>query len=514
MKKLLNNVFFSKGAAAVFAALAAVTVLLNYSFRFGYVYIDVTLFSGFSMTLFVIMLLNAVLLTALLALRMKNPEITSKKAFCNISVISELLAIVFAIIVIVNFIVGGGESVPVALKLCKELLPLWATVVSLVSVLFIVPKMNNKTVQKGIAICITAVLAVVTYASIFPVTPYKFTSGPVVFDNGKDYSVVFSTSDNGTAYLEYERDGKTIRIYDDNNGRKVNSRIHAIRVPYEELSGATYKVSSTRVIDELSYGGRLGKTIESAKIQFNDTFGDNVNILTVSDWHTHNEKAKQAVSHLGDYSAVILLGDGAPGLMFTQETEDYILAFGSDLTGGAMPVIFARGNHETRGREASYLASNLGMDEFYYTTHIGNYNFIVLDSGEDKEDSHPEYGGMVNYEEYRRQMVSWLNTLENEENVKTIALSHSEEICIEEDLSRSALAKLNDLNTSLLVSGHMHTSEFKQGQYFPVFVDGGADANGKGSLVASMLSITPEKIGVLSIDNKGETVINETVYWK
>lgn len=514
MKKLLNNVFFSKGAAAVFAALAAVTVLLNYSFRFGYVYIDVALFSGFSLTLFVIMLLNAILLTAILALRMKNSAITSKKTFRVISVISELLEIVFAVVVIVNFIVGGGESIPVALKLCKELLPLWATVVSLVSALFIVPKMNSKAVQKGAAIFITAVLAVATYASFFPVTPYKFTSGPVVFDNGKEYSVVFSTSDSGTSYLEYERDGETVRIYEDNNGRKVNSTIHTIRVPYEELSGATYKVSSTRVIDELSYGGRLGKTIESERIRFNDTFGDNVNILTVSDWHTHNEKAKQAVSHLGDYGAVILLGDGVPGLMFTQETEDYILSFGSDLTGGAMPVIFARGNHETRGRAASDLASQLGMDKFYYTTHIGNYNFIVLDSGEDKEDSHPEYGGMVNYEEYRREMVSWLNTLENSEKSKTIALSHSEEICIEEDLSRCALAKLKDLNTSLLVSGHMHTSEFKQGEYFPIFVDGGVDANGSGSFVASMLSVTPEKIGVLSVDENGEKVINETVYWE
>ncbi len=104
--------------------------------------------------------------------------------------------------------------------------------------------------------------------------------------------------------------------YDENNGRKKADTIHTVHVPYEQLSGNTYKVFSTHIIDELSYGGRSGKTIESEAVLFKDNLGEHFNILSVSDWHTHNEKAKKAVSCLEDYQAVILLGDCAPGMMF------------------------------------------------------------------------------------------------------------------------------------------------------------------------------------------------------
>lgn len=515
MKRFINRAFLGERGAAVFSLLAAVTVLFSYAFRFGYVFVDVTLFKGFSMALFIIMVLNAVLLTVLLALRLKNPDITANKTFCTVSCVSEVLGIIFAVVVLVNFIVSGSESIPVGLRLCRELFPVWLTAVGVVFLIFIAPNMKSDFFKKLLSAFITVVLVVAVIGRIFPLTPFKFTSGPVVFDNGEGYSVVFATSDKGTAYLEYEKDGKTTRVYDENNGRKNgDSIIHTVRVPYEELSGSAYKVSSTRVIDELSYGGRTGKTIESKIYRFNDNFGENINVLTVSDWHTENEKVVKAASHLDDYSAVILLGDGSPGLMFPEEVADYIISLGSDLTDGSMPVIFARGNHETRGREAAKLSRYLGMDKFYFTAKIGDYNFVVLDSGEDKEDSHPEYGSMVNYEQYRRDMVEWLENLENNDNGKNIALVHAEDVCIEKDLSDRALKKLNDMNVSLLVSGHEHISEFKKNDYFHVLVDGGVGANGKGSMVVSMLRLTPEKTDVISVDENGSKVIDEDVYWK
>lgn len=514
MKKFLNSLFFSKSTVIICMIASAVAVLLNYAFRFGYVFIDNTLFNGFSFGLFMIALLNTVLLVAVSVLKLKDSDKCSTKLFKILQVVSELFAAIFLIVVLVNFIVSGSESASVAIKLCKEILPMWLAVVGVTTALFIVVNINKKGIKQAVSVVMAAVMVFAVYSALFPISAYKFTSKPVVFDNGKEYSVVFSTNDKGTAYIEYEYQGESIRIYDEDNGRKKAGTIHTIAVPYEQLSGNTYKVSSTRVIDELSYGGRSGKTIESESITFNDDFGDNVNVLTVSDWHTHNKIAEKAVSNLGEYNAVILLGDCAPGLMFTQEVEDYLITFASNLSGGEMPVLFARGNHETRGREAGNLSSYIGYDSFYYTAKLGNYNFIVLDSGEDKTDDHSEYGGMVVYEQNRKKMVDWLTSLDNTDHAKTIALSHDKGICIEEELSQTAHNKLDELNVSMLVSGHYHTTEFLNESPYPILVDGGIDADGKGTYVASMLSISQEKIDVKSVNSDGETTISETVLWR
>lgn len=514
MKNVLNKLLLSKGAVITFMLLSSVSAVLNYALRFGYVFIDNVLFNGFSFAFFVIAVVNCAVLICLSVMKMKDSAACNQKAFKIIQCISEIFVIIFTVVVIGNFIGTGKESSPVAFKLLKEILPFWLAVFGVAMALFIVPNIKKSSVKKGISAVMAAALVFAVYSALFPTSPYKFTSLPAVFDNGSEYSVVFSTNDNGTAYIEYEYNDETIRRYDADNGRKNAGTIHTIRVPYEELSGNSYQVFSTRVMDELSYGGRSGKTIESQSITFNDRFGDDINVLTVSDWHTFNEKAKQAAGYLGDYNAVILLGDCAPGLMCKQEVEQYLISFAAELSKGEMPVLFARGNHETRGREASKLSSYLGYDSFYYTARLGNYNFIVLDSGEDKKDDHPEYGGMVAYEQNREEMVEWLTALDNSENLKTIAVSHDKEICIEEELSQTAHNKLLQLNTSLLISGHYHTSEYLMDLSYPVLIDGGINAAGQGTFVASMLSISQEKMDVTSVSSEGETTISETVFWK
>lgn len=514
MKKAIGRVFLAKYSAAVFAFVSAVSALINYSYRVGYVFVDKSLFRYFSFSMFIISVIFTAFLFIAAALRLKSSDKCSKTAFCVIQLIAEVYGIVFLIVDIVNIITGGSESFENAFGLMKEALPLWLGVVLLAAALFIIPNIANKKSKTALTVISALAAAFAVYAALLPVSPFKFTSAPVVFDNGESYSVAFSTNDKATAYIEYDYNGEHIVKYAEDNGRKIgDSKIHTIEVPYEHLSGNAYKVGATRVIDELSYGGRTGKTVESESITFNDKFGENISVLTVSDWHTHNSLAKEAASYLGDYNAVILLGDAAPGMMFDSEVANYILSFGGDLTHGEMPVLFARGNHETRGKQAAKLSGYLGIDKFYYTANLGDYRFIVLDSGEDKEDSHPEYGGMVDYEQNRKEMVNWLTSLENDGR-KTVALSHAAEICIEDDLSETAHKKLDSLGVSFLASGHWHKSEFRNEAPYPVLIDGGIDAVGSGTYVASMLTLTPDGIGVKSVDNSGNVTVDENVPWR
>jgi 3',5'-cyclic AMP phosphodiesterase CpdA len=74
------------------------------------------------------------------------------------------------------------------------------------------------------------------------------------------------------------------------------------------------------------------------------------------------------------------------------------------------PLILVRGNHETRGKNARRLIDYFPTqnDRFYYSFNQGAVHFIMLDSGEDKEDSHPVYAGLAEFDRYRHEQAKWL----------------------------------------------------------------------------------------------------------
>lgn len=217
-------------------------------------------------------------------------------------------------------------------------------------------------------------------------------------------------------------------------------------------------------------------------------------------------KAYDAVSYAGEYDGVIMLGDAAPGFMFEDEIKDYIVEFGGNLCKGEVPVVYIRGNHETRGEYAAKLPDYLGMESFYYTASFGNYEFIVLDSGEDKEDSHPEYGGMVNYAQYRENMTQWLETLEKSDK-KVIVLSHSYEICIEKELSNRAYSALKNIGAEYIISGHTHTNEFFEYNGLSVYLDGG---HKNGVYVASKITLSSDGMLLEAWNDKGKTTFSQS----
>ena len=216
------------------------------------------------------------------------------------------------------------------------------------------------------------------------------------------------------------------------------------------------------------------------------------------------------MAHMGEYDGVILLGDAAADLRDEDAAVKYLIDFGGELSGGSKPVIYVRGNHETRGAFAPYLADALGLDEFYYTVQSGDYRFVVLDCAEDKEDSHIEYGGLADFESYRARQTEWAETLTEEG--KTIALCHSPTFFFEEDLSERAAASLMFIKTSLLISGHWHYCDFDTERYenMPLFIDGG---HGDTTFTAGCIVISPNGIEISACNDGGETLLSERVDW-
>lgn len=523
MKKT-TGIFKSAVTPVILLFMSIAGIILYYPGRATWVFIDITLkIEGATFYLLYLMIINTLVLGALAVLKSKKAEASNKKAYRALLVFSGILAAVICIIGIVSFIINLTEEMKLAylLRLRESLfaaaLFVFVPVFGLFAGLF-KGRTGKAFVTAGVLIALFMALS-----QLVPFTPYKITSEPTVIDTGKDYSVVFSTNDFGSGYVEYTYAGKSYKVYDENGGRlNSDSKIHSISIPYEHLDNNVYKIGSVRVIEQYSYGSRTGKELLSEEYSFSPAKENETTFLVISDWHTQLQSAKKAIEYVGEYDAIILLGDATPGVDYEEQVVQNIVEFSGDLSKGKIPVLYVRGNHETRGEYAGKLLDALGLDEFYYTAQMGGCSFVVLDSGEDKDDSHPEYGGMNDYNTYRNSMVEWLKTVECE-NDRVIALSHSWKISdVEEELSASAWNELDRLGTALLLSGHEHkcrlvgeSSEEEKAflSAYPeivAYVDGGK--NGK-DFIASKMIVSDERIILEAYKTSGEKVFEHEIQW-
>lgn len=501
MKKFL----FNRKTIFAVALLSGIATSLYYALRTTYVFTDNAIFSGFSMMLLMLSAVNTLVLLLLYIMKANRSVKSDGKIYGLVYIISIIITAVLTIYDIVSFIVAGEETIPVFFRLLLSELPFLLAVFLIMFLVFAFPKLKNGAFKKALSAVIAVGVILSGVLRIFPCYTYKITCDPMVVDSGADYSVVFATNDEGTGYVTYEYDGKSYKVYDEDGGRIYgDSKIHTVSLPKEHLDGNTYKVGSVRVLDELSYGGRSGKEAVSKEYSFSAPSGEKQTYLTISDWHARLSKAYKSIENVKDYDGIIMLGDAVPGAMFEDEIVKYIVEFGGTLSKGEKPVIYVRGNHETRGPEASKLSGYLGLSSFYYTVGYGDYEFVVLDSGEDKEDSHPEYGGMVCYGDYRKNMVDWLETVEVGD--KAIALSHSSDICFEEDLHARAYSELKKLGINQIVSGHTHTMDFFEQEGMNVYLDGNYS-------VATLLTLQKDCYTIEAYSIDGEKIFEKTLNW-
>lgn len=500
----------------IFTVLSAFAAAGMHTLRASCVYIDNALFKGFSAILMGLSVLTALGLLVLTTLRLYNVQkggnvLADTRAFSTLSVVAEGFTVFFTLYVVINMLSTGAEFMMMLRRVFLQDCPLFLGLCAVAFLLCIYPALKNGALKKGIAALLALGVLSSTLWTLLPYCNYQITADPMVVDSGDNYAVVFATNDAGTGFVEYSFEGQEYKLYDENAGRiKGDSKIHTVKVPKAHLTNNTYRVGSTRVLEERSYGGRSGKTVYSDIYAFKVPTGANQTYLTVSDWHIHLKKAYDAIAYVGDYDGVLLLGDAVPGLMFEDDIVDNIVEFGGTVSGGTKSVIYVRGNHETRGGYAAKLADYLGLDNFYYETAYGDYNFLVLDSGEDKKDSHPEYGGMVNYGAYRLQMVNWLcNDVKATDN-KTLMLVHDSDIAVEEDLRLRAQNALVELGATQILSGHYHICDYKEENGLRIYTDGG---HRDGTFIASKLTLAADGYRLEAWNNSGEQVFSKDLDW-
>lgn len=317
---------------------------------------------------------------------------------------------------------------------------------------------------------------------------------------------VFNTSKPSFSYIELRKKGGTdgTDYYRAKDGlRQADVEFYAIRA--EDLQPATayeYRIHAREVKEFHPYNVVFGDSIVSPWHSFRtvNPLQEGGSIFITSDMHSRPDLLKQlleacdyktctAFFYAGDMMNYMEHGGEHP---FTSFIDASVEMFASSI-----PFELVRGNHETRGDLArqfpTFFPKSTG--KLYGSYRLGDVMVVMLDSGEDKADSHPVYARLTDFNGYRTEQAEWLKRLcasrEYKEARYHIVISHFPMVMNEQSRQENTwqgwqdaidkfLPILNGADVDLLVSGHTHRCEYypagSEGNGFPVLVQGFSNA--------------------------------------
>lgn len=301
------------------------------------------------------------------------------------------------------------------------------------------------------------------------------TCKPTVFAIGKEYEIVLSLKTFGLCFLKI---GNTL-YYEENSGVLPSERrVLKIRVPQSALNAAkAYEVIFRETEERKRYWSVFFPPV-SQKFAFKPLEKrDDIRLYYLSDVHNCFDQAKAAASYFGKDTDLFLFNGDMTEPMAEQNYRR-VLRFMGEVTGGEIPAVMARGNHDTRGRLAEcyteYFPAN--GKKTYYTFEVGPICGIVLDFGEDKldtsleydssKDTPQEYLGINRFHAYRAQELEFLKAVQPQKDKFTLILTHvcpamvTKEVGGEFDIDRPLYAaicqELDRIAPSLMLCGHYH----------------------------------------------------------
>ncbi len=293
---------------------------------------------------------------------------------------------------------------------------------------------------------------------------------PAVFAVKNDYQIMTPVTEPSLFWVEV--DGKC--FYDEQNGiMRSLCTTHRVTVPMELLDRVgEYTVCERVIIDRKPYFPETEDTVKTT-FSFKPVPTDNIRIYHVADTHNRVEEPCEAAKKFGEIDLLVMNGD-IPNHSGDIAYFDTIYAIAEKLTHGNIPIIFARGNHDMRGYFAEQIADYTPNQSgnTYYSVRVGNIWALVLDCGEDKDDSSKEYGFTVacrpfreRQTEYIRQIIKNAETEYAAEGVEhRLLICHNpftyqlkEPFNIEKEIYTewSALIREN-ISPELMLCGHLH----------------------------------------------------------
>lgn len=276
--------------------------------------------------------------------------------------------------------------------------------------LFFPPVKNSKTCTALKYALVVLVILVSVFLGYGVTLGSRFTYEPVVYAVEDTYQIVFSTNHSATAWVEVGGEN----YYDLFAGSmKSADTVHKITVPQEKLDTAkSYSIHAEKMIYRGPFGGFKGKEI-SKQYNFRPVnSSDGLVYYTITDAHHAHKGAVNAALSVENLDFLVILGDST-GMVEYEKDVQFSNLLAHDVTGGEVPVVYARGNHEIKGKYAEELHKYVGSknESFYYWFTLSDVFGITLDLGEDHDKGWWEYYGTDQFKLYHNEQTKFLEEL-------------------------------------------------------------------------------------------------------
>ena len=250
--------------------------------------------------------------------------------------------------------------------------------------------------------------------------PYHIAHGPYLQALSYDGVIIsFTTSHNGFSAVELRRKGeeqvRTCRTVE--HGLFMANNTHNV-IEIGELEPATeyeYRIVSKQMLSFEPYRVRFGEQVESPWYGFRtfDPKATEFRFVVANDIHDKADKCDKLLSVVELEKADMVFYNGDIMSHFSKQGQPFTSFIDVSVEHFAKhkPFAVVRGNHETRGHLArsydEYIRNN-PQRTYYGVYYFGDTAIVMLDCGEDKDDAHPVYAGLVDFDNYRREQAKWL----------------------------------------------------------------------------------------------------------
>ncbi|WP_455586036.1 metallophosphoesterase family protein [Bacteroides sp.] len=198
-----------------------------------------------------------------------------------------------------------------------------------------------------------------------------------------------------------------------------------------------------------------------------------IKFCVLNDIHDNAELMEKLLNHTTYKESNFVVMNGDMSNLIEQEEQPYIIFDkATELFARQIPILYVRGNHETRGKYARVLHHyvDCSSGKYYGFLRTGNCAIIVLDSGDEDGDDAPAYVGTIAFDSYRSEQTQWLETIVKSKDFleaeHRIVFAHIPPIGANSrcqavlQTQREWIPILNRAGIDLLVCGHTHQLGF------------------------------------------------------
>ena len=360
-------------------------------------------------------------------------------------------------------------------------------------------------------------------------TSSLFSCPPSVYVVNGEYQICALVESECTMWVEVA--GKN--FYDHSNGiLRSGSFVHIAHVPQAALDETqSYTVHLRKLNERKPYFTDYGE-VESKDYEFQPIREkDEYHIINLADAHCLVDEPIGSGSYFGRNLDLLILNGDIPNHSGDINYFKSIYQISGNISKGRIPCLFSRGNHDMRGIYAERLADYVPTDngKSYFTFRVGPVWGIVLDVGEDKDDSNAEYGCTNCCSAFREEEGAFIDAAIAKGDYRDapvrLIVSHAPfafklppPFDIEQPRYRSWCQKLHAVKPTVMLTGHLHecfleTSGGKHdtyGQPCPVVCSSHVHVEPPRSHTAGAVLLRKDKLTVRYVNEKAEVVSEES----